>query len=77
MNIESAANAACVRGEIVCISPHFYQSPPLVLNISLTRAQAALSAPGLGGQFVCPAGPQRVNGSSFAITHGRVSKVWR
>jgi hypothetical protein len=52
MKAESAANAACVRGEIVCFSTSFYQSLYLVLRMYLTRAQAAFAAVASGGQFV-------------------------
>lgn len=76
MPVEGADNAACVREEIVCVPSYFYQSPPLDLNITLTRAQAALSAVDRGGQSVLPLESWRPEGSSSAITHGRLLWVW-
>lgn len=76
MRIESAANAACVRGEIVCISPLFYQFSRLVLEMYLMRAQAAFAAARLGRQFVFSIRSQLVNRSSLAITQARLLGIW-
>lgn len=77
MKIESAANAACVRGEIVCISPSLYQFPRLVLEMYLMRAQAAFAAADCGGHFVWLLRTWRLEGSSPTITYGRLSQVRR
>lgn len=84
MKVEGAANAACVREEIVCIPPYFYQSPYLVLKMYLTRAQAAFAAVGSVGQFVidtgrCRSGELTDSGAArvgIAITHKRLSWEW-
>lgn len=67
MKAESAANAACVREEIVCVSLHFYQSHHPALGMYLTRAQAAFAAVRRGERFVGSATFRRFGAAGFPI----------
>lgn len=84
MKAESAANAACVREEIVCMPPYFFHSLYLVLRMYLTRAQAAFAAMASGGQFVSDKRMRwpneradvRVATAGMVISHRRLFWVW-
>lgn len=76
MRIKSAANAACVREEIVCISPLFYHSPYLDIDMSLMRAQAAFAAVARGGQFVLTSTYGLLAGAVSAIPQRHVTRNW-
>lgn len=75
MRVESAANAACVREEIVCISTYFsHHSLSGSFKLSL-RAQAAIAAGAPKGQFVGSAGLGRLGRLYRRIPQQRVTGV--